>query len=118
MSPPACSDTSQKVDGWRGLGPGDRTKKMRDVEETALNIRGNPLVCVPTWGVVTSLSADQLAANRGASAPGRYYFLLPKRRRRARFTSEKLVTLSAFGPFVTSEAVSFIRTSAMALGLL
>lgn len=91
---------------------------MRDVEETTLTNHGNPLVCVPTWGAVTSLSADQLASSAGGRASGRYYFLLPKRRRKARSASEKLVTLCAFGPFVTSEAVNFIRTSALSLGLL
>lgn len=55
---------------------------------------------------------------QGGHAPGRYYFLLPRRRRRARIASEKLVTLCAFGPYVTSDAVNFIRTSALALGLL
>lgn len=91
---------------------------MRDVEETSLTNHGNSLVCVPTWGVVTSLSADQLASSAGGHAPGRYYFLLPRRRRRARIASETLVTLCAFGPYVTSDAVNFIRTSALALGLL
>ena len=44
---------------------------------------------------------------RRGRASGRYYFLLTKRRRKARSASEKLVTLCAFGPFVTSEAVNF-----------
>ncbi len=47
-----------------------------------------------------------------------YYLLLPRRTPKSRVACDKMVTLCAFGPFVTSEAVSFIRTSAMSLGLL
>jgi len=95
-----------------------RTKRMRDVEETSLTDRGNSLVCVPIQSVVTSPSGEMPARGAEASVSGGYYLLLPKRPPKSHVACEKMVTLCAFGPFFTSEAVSFIRTSAMSLGLL
>lgn len=91
---------------------------MCDVEETALQTHGNTLASNLALDVVTSVPADRLVARATRDESARYYFLLPKRRRKQRVSDGNLVTLCAFGPFRGHDAVNFIRTSARALGLL
>ncbi len=64
--------------------------------------------------VTVSLLSDPLSDDCSIR---RYYFLFPKKPRKAGGKSLALNTLCAFGPYSSSWAASFIRTSACAFGL-
>jgi len=83
-----------------------------------LNDRCNQVVDILAGGTSTGLSANVRRDERNQGTPRRYYFLLPMRKRRKAGRLRNLNILCAFGPYFNSYELNFIKTSAIALGLL
>jgi hypothetical protein len=84
------------------------------VEETALHAAFKQVITETKGDVTVSLPIDPLSDDCSIH---RYYFLCPKKPRKAGGKSPALNTLCAFGPYSSSWVASFIRTSACAFGL-
>jgi len=85
------------------------------VEETALDAARKQVVRGAKGDITVALPIDSLSSE---GTLHRYYFLFPKMPGKAGARRLSLNTLSAFGPYSSAWAASFIRTSACALGLL
>lgn len=88
------------------------------MEETALHTHGNPVASMPKMGFIASMLGDELPDESDMRALSRYFFLLPIQHRKQKKRGASLAALCAFGPYRNRHAVSFMRTSARALGLL
>ena len=88
------------------------------MEETALHTHGNPVASVPKTGFIASMLGDELPDESDMRVLRRYFFVLPIQHRKQKKRGTNLTALCAFGPYRNRYAVSFMRTSARALGLL
>ncbi len=84
-----------------------------------MHTHGNPVVSVPNkTGFIASMLGDELPDESDMHSLRRYFFLLPIQHRKQKKYGAKLTAMCAFGPYRNRYAVSFMRASARALGLL
>ena len=83
-----------------------------------MHTHGNPVASVPKMGFIASMLGDELPDESDMRTLRRYFFLLPIQHRKQKRQGTRLTALCAFGPYRNRYAVSFMRTSARALGLL
>ncbi|WP_300438842.1 hypothetical protein [Zoogloea sp.] len=83
-----------------------------------MHTHGNPVASVPKMGFIASMMGDELPDESDIRVLNRYFFLFPIQHRKQKKGGTNLTALCAFGPYSNRYAVSFMRTSARALGLL